>query len=255
MWPIHRDTVPLRHWNPCLSIRMSCTTSEFLFYVFLFYVSYRCFCTSHLFLFNRCFFFLSLLSIWLRYRMISTIKLEPNHRRRGRTINWQDLYFPMGCGKVKDGVPANIPLMRQTDGSFIPVRVFRTIRIVQMDFEWIWVGHKSDATLFLYIWLVRFASIMPMPIAQHKASHHKATTNSTSIAHRIPNNITQVCIRSAFARFILIQLTVPIILPIQMVANKLHDSWLHWAYAASVVGLCACVEWKKCLRLLNKLTL
>lgn len=53
----------------------------------------------------------------------STIKLEPNHRRRGRTINWQDLYFPIGCGKVKDGVPANIPLMRQTDGSFIPVSV------------------------------------------------------------------------------------------------------------------------------------
>lgn len=52
---------------------------------------------------------------------ISSLKLEPSVRRRGRTIDWQDLYFPIGCGMVKDGVPANIPLIRHSDGSYTPV--------------------------------------------------------------------------------------------------------------------------------------
>lgn len=53
----------------------------------------------------------------------SSLKYDGNQQRRGRTIDWQDLYFPIGCGMQKGGVPANVPLVKQSDGSYVPVRV------------------------------------------------------------------------------------------------------------------------------------
>lgn len=51
----------------------------------------------------------------------SSLKYEANQKRRGRTIDWQDLYFPIGCGMVKGGVPPNVPLIKQSDGKYVPV--------------------------------------------------------------------------------------------------------------------------------------
>lgn len=51
----------------------------------------------------------------------SSLKFDSNQKRKGRTIDWQDLYFPIGCGMVKGGVPANTPLEKQPDGSYAPV--------------------------------------------------------------------------------------------------------------------------------------
>lgn len=59
----------------------------------------------------------------------SSVKFDANQKRKGRTIDWQDLYFPIGCGMMKGGVPANTPLAKQSDGSYAPVR-FCTLAIV-----------------------------------------------------------------------------------------------------------------------------
>lgn len=55
--------------------------------------------------------------------MRSTLKFDGKEKRRGRTIDWQDLYFPIGCGMVKGGVPANVPLIKEMDGSYTTVGV------------------------------------------------------------------------------------------------------------------------------------
>lgn len=57
----------------------------------------------------------------MNFHHFSSLKLDTNQKRRGRTIDWQDLYFPIGCGKSKGGIPPNIPLIRQADGSYAPV--------------------------------------------------------------------------------------------------------------------------------------
>lgn len=35
-------------------------------------------------------------------------------------LDWQNLYFPIGCGMVKGGVPTNVMVTQRPDGSFGP---------------------------------------------------------------------------------------------------------------------------------------
>lgn len=49
------------------------------------------------------------------YRVLSP---EEKVRKRGRLIDWKNLYFPIGCGMVKNGVPANIMVVQRPDGTF-----------------------------------------------------------------------------------------------------------------------------------------
>lgn len=52
-----------------------------------------------------------------------TLKSEDRPRKKGRLVDWKNLYFPMGCGMIKGGVPADVPLVQQADGSFSPVNI------------------------------------------------------------------------------------------------------------------------------------
>lgn len=45
---------------------------------------------------------------------------EEKFRKKGRLLNWEDLYFPIGCGMVKGGVPTNIMVVQRPDGRFGP---------------------------------------------------------------------------------------------------------------------------------------
>lgn len=45
---------------------------------------------------------------------------EEKFRKKGRLLNWEDLYFPIGCGMVKGGVPTNIMVVQRPDGTFGP---------------------------------------------------------------------------------------------------------------------------------------
>lgn len=57
------------------------------------------------------------------FSFFSSLKFDTNQKRRGRTIDWQDLYFPIGCGMAKGGVPPNVQLAKQADGSYTPVTI------------------------------------------------------------------------------------------------------------------------------------
>lgn len=43
---------------------------------------------------------------------------ELSTKRRGLTLDWKNLYFPIGCGMVKGGVLPNVPVVQRPDGSF-----------------------------------------------------------------------------------------------------------------------------------------
>lgn len=43
---------------------------------------------------------------------------EERVRKKGRLIDWKNLYFPIGCGMVKNGVPANVMVIQRPDGTF-----------------------------------------------------------------------------------------------------------------------------------------
>lgn len=58
----------------------------------------------------------------MRHLVNRTLKSEDRPKKKGRLVDWKNLYFPIGCGMMKDGVPADVPLVQQPDGSFVAVR-------------------------------------------------------------------------------------------------------------------------------------
>lgn len=50
-----------------------------------------------------------------------TLKSDDRPKKKGRLVDWKNLYFPIGCGMLKGGVPADVPLVQQADGIFLPV--------------------------------------------------------------------------------------------------------------------------------------
>lgn len=53
--------------------------------------------------------------------MNRTLNSENRPKKKGRLVDWKNLYFPIGCGMMKGGVPPDVPLVQQADGSFLPV--------------------------------------------------------------------------------------------------------------------------------------
>ena len=47
-----------------------------------------------------------------------------NEKSVGQTVAWKDLYFPIGCGMVKDGVKPNIPVVQRPDGTYTSVTIY-----------------------------------------------------------------------------------------------------------------------------------
>lgn len=49
---------------------------------------------------------------------------EEKTKKKGLSLDWKDLYFPIGCGMVKGGLMPNVPIVQHPDGTFAVSCVF-----------------------------------------------------------------------------------------------------------------------------------